>query len=119
MALRFDDCELDLEAHELRRAGALVHLTPKAYALLELLARERPRAVSREQIVAALWPDTFVGDGSIAVAVAEVRRALGDSGPEGRFVRTVRGFGYAFCGAVGSGSSGRISEPSPAAICRL
>ena len=122
MSLRFLDCELDFDLHELRRGGELVHLTPKAYALLELLARERPRAVGRQQILDAVWPETFVGDGSISVAIAEVRRALGDSGPDGRSVRTVRGFGYAFCAVVTSPATAEplpSMEPPPTAVCRL
>ncbi len=116
MSLLFADCELDFEAHELRRGGAVVHLTPKAFALLELLARERPRAVARQQILDALWPGAYVGEGSIAVAVAEVRRALGDSGSDGHFVRTIRGFGYSFCAAEASASAaGRAAG----AVCRL
>ena len=116
MSVRFGDFELDFEARELRRAGEAVHLAPKAYSLLELLAREQPRAVAKEQILDTLWPGTFVADGSISVAVAEVRRALGDSGQEERYVRTVRGFGYAFCALPADEPT---SRPSPNAVCRL
>ncbi|MEO8197736.1 MAG: FHA domain-containing protein [Thermoanaerobaculia bacterium] len=116
MTLRLGDCDLDLGARQLRRGDEPVHLTPKAFALLELLARERPRAVPRQEILDALWPDTFVGEGSISVTVAEVRRALGDSGSSGRLVRTVRGFGYALCPEE---SSETLAPGLNAAICRL
>ena len=116
MSLLFADCELDFETHELRRGGQVVHLTPKAFALLELLARERPRAVARQQILDVLWPGAHVGEGSIPVAVAEVRRALGDSGSDGRFVRTIRGFGYSFCAAEASAS---VTGRAAGAVCRL
>jgi hypothetical protein len=43
-----------------------------------------------------LWPDTFVSDGSLAVLITEIRRALGDSANGPSFVRTVNRFGYAF-----------------------
>ncbi|MEO7793640.1 MAG: FHA domain-containing protein [Thermoanaerobaculia bacterium] len=115
MKLRLGDCDLDLGARQLRRGGEPVHLTPKAFALLELLARERPRAVPRQEILAALWPDTFVGEGSVSVTVAEVRRALGESG-RGRLLRTVRGFGYALCPEERSET---LAPGLDAAICRL
>jgi len=114
MSQRFADFELDLATHELRRQGESVHLTPKAYALLALLVRERPRALARQEILDEVWPDTAVGDGSLSVAVAEVRRSLGDSGVDERFVRTVRGFGYAFCDASA------LEKAVPAnGVCRL
>jgi len=56
--------------------------------------------MSKDEIVGALWPDTFVTDGSLANLVAEVRAALGDTATNPRFLRTVHRVGYSFCGEV-------------------
>jgi DNA-binding winged helix-turn-helix (wHTH) protein len=115
MRLSFGECVLDLDRRELLKAGRSAHLTTRAFDLLVLLARARPRALAKDEIVAALWPDTFVSEGSLAVLVAEVRRALGDDARAPRYLRTVHGYGYAFC------AEAQDSHPSevPGALCRL
>jgi DNA-binding winged helix-turn-helix (wHTH) protein len=98
VTISFSDCTLDTERRLLLRGGRPVHLTPKALRLLEALLSARPRALSKEELYQLLWPGTFVGDASLSVAVAALRKALGDSAEEPRFVRTLHGFGYAWCG---------------------
>lgn len=100
MRLRFADVTFDGEGRRLLRSGEPVHLTPKAYALLELLLQKRPAAVARADIQEALWPGVFVTEGNIDSLVKEIRRAFGDGGGDGPLLRTVHGFGYAFDGAV-------------------
>ena len=102
MKVRFGEFVLDPESRQLFRDGVEVHLQPKTFELLDLLVRSRPKALSKQQIRARLWPDTVVGDASLTVAVAELRSTLGDDAKEPRFVRTVYGFGYAFAGEVGA-----------------
>jgi len=86
----------DSESRELVRDGRRVDVSTKALALLELLARERPRALSKEELSEALWPDVVVAEGSLMSLVSELRRALGDTRKGAAFIRTVHGFGYAF-----------------------
>ena len=98
MRVRFGDCVLDSEARQLTVAGQVVALSPRALQLLEILVGERPRALSQASLRDRLWPDSVVAYTSLARLVAELRRALGDRRREPRFIRTVHGFGYAFCG---------------------
>ena len=100
MRLLFDGYVFDSGERSLRRAGEDVHLTPKAFQLLEILLRERPQAVSRADLVRELWPATFVADGSLANLASELRSALGDPPGEAHLLRTVHRFGYAFCGTA-------------------
>ena len=100
MRLLFDGFVFDSGEHSLRRAGEDVHLTPKAFQLLEILLRERPQAVSRADLVRELWPATFVADGSLANLASELRSALCDPPGEAHLLRTVHRFGYAFCGTA-------------------
>lgn len=82
------------------RAGAEVHLSPKAFDLLCTLLESRPRVVEKETLHARIWPDTYVVDANLNVLVSEIRRAIGDNRQQPEFVRTVHGIGYAFCGTA-------------------
>ncbi len=96
MRLTFEGCVLDLDTREVLRGGKAVPVSPKAFALLELLALRRPKALSKAEIQGALWPDTFVSETSLANLVVELRSALGDDAHAPRIVRTLPRFGYAF-----------------------
>lgn len=106
MKVRFGEFVLDPDSRQLFRGGAEVHLQPKAFDLLDLLVRSRPKALSKQHIRGQVWPETAVGDASVTVAVAELRSALGDDAKEPRYVRTVYGFGYAFAGEAQAEKAG-------------
>src|SRR5713101_8344747 len=96
MAYKFGPFTLDIDSRTLARGTAAIPLTARALDLLSLLVRERPRAMAKEDLLRALWPDSFVTDGSLSQLVTEVRHALGDSAREPRYIRTVFRYGYAF-----------------------
>jgi DNA-binding winged helix-turn-helix (wHTH) protein len=98
MRIRFGDSTFDSETRELLRRGAPVHLSPKAFRLLQLLIENRPRALSKTDLQERIWPDTFVSEANLASLAAEIREAIGEEGRSAHFVRTVYGFGYAFSG---------------------
>jgi DNA-binding winged helix-turn-helix (wHTH) protein len=104
VAVNFGDFTVDFESRQLVRGAEEIHVGPKAFELLELLLRSRPRALSKAQLRDHLWPRTFVSESNLSSLVTELRTALGDKARRPRFVRTVYGFGYAFCG--------RAEEPS-------
>jgi len=56
--------------------------------------------VHREEVLETIWPDVSVTDGSLKTAIHAIRRALGESGPDKRFIATQRGRSYRFCAAV-------------------
>ncbi len=113
MSLRFGDFVLDPGTRQLRREEEDRHLGPKAFELLELLLRHRPNVVSKESLHDRLWPGTFVSGSTLATVVGEVRAALDDDPASPRFVRTVHGVGYAFCGEATE--EGRVGVPASAA----
>src|SRR5262245_66652154 len=98
MAISFGDFAFDPERRQLLRSGEPVPLETKAYELLGLLLSRRPNALSKIQIRAVLWPDTFVSESALARLVTQLRAACGDDAQNPQFIRTVHGFGYAFCG---------------------
>lgn len=100
MPLQFGPFTLDSDRRQLLRAREAVHLSPKAFDVLCLLAERRPNAVSKSELYERVWPSTFVVDANLAVLVAEIRRALDDDPRAPRFIRTVHRFGYAFCSDV-------------------
>jgi DNA-binding winged helix-turn-helix (wHTH) protein len=104
MPFTFDRFTLDVERRELRVGAQPVHLPPKAFLLLHLLVASAPRAIAKAELYEAIWRDTFVDESNLSGLVNEVRAALGDSARKPRFLRTVHGFGYAFCGALDAGS---------------
>jgi DNA-binding winged helix-turn-helix (wHTH) protein len=103
---RFGRCVLDESTREVLRDAEIVHLSPKAFALLALLLSRAPAAVSKDEILGVIWPKTHLSDASLTNAVAELRRAIGDDARQPRFVRTVHAFGYAFCGELAVDAGG-------------
>ncbi len=93
-------------------------LSPKAYLLLETLARERPRAMSKSELQEILWPDTFVVEANLANLVAELREAMGEKGHRDGYLRTVHGFGYAFSEEAVEVSGEREAVPAPVCLVR-
>ena len=96
MRLTFGTFVLDLDQRRLFNGGAEVHLQPKAFELLRRLVEARPRALSKDELLAAVWPGTFVTENNLATVVRDLRTALGDDAQEPRYVRTAYGYGYAF-----------------------
>jgi DNA-binding winged helix-turn-helix (wHTH) protein len=101
---RFGQFSFDLGRRQLRRGEEALPLPPKAFELLGLLLERRPEAVSKAEIRERVWPRTTVSDASLPRLVNAIRAALGDASRHPRFVRTVHGFGYAFCGPVEDGA---------------
>jgi hypothetical protein len=111
---------LDSGTREVSREGRPIALSPKAFLFLEILLRNRPDAVSKEDLHRELWPGTFVSDGSLANLASELRSALGDEARDARFIRTVQRFGYAFSApaAPERGPAGRVAA-APGPVYRL
>jgi TolB-like protein/DNA-binding winged helix-turn-helix (wHTH) protein len=85
---------LDTCRMELQRAGVVLPLRPKPFALLCALAGNPGRVLGKESLFAAVWPGVVVSDDSLTQAVREVRAALGDEGAT--ILRTVARHGYRF-----------------------
>lgn len=102
MPIRFGEFELDEGRRQLLRCGKAVDLPAKQLLLLQILLKRRPNAVSKQDLYDQLWPSTYVSEVNLPGLVADLRAALEDDAHQPRFIRTVHGFGYAFCGEADS-----------------
>jgi DNA-binding response OmpR family regulator len=95
--IQFDDCKLDLDAYKLFRKGREVVLTAKEFSLLEFFARNPGRAVTRDQILDAVWGrDIVVNDRSVDRCVTTLRAKIELDPHHPVRVRTIRDIGYRF-----------------------
>lgn len=94
----FGSFRLDTDERVLRRLddGAIVPLTPKVFSTLLLLVENQGRIVSKEEMMSALWADTFVEESNLTFNIRKLRQALGDDAHECRYVETVSRRGYRF-----------------------
>ena len=93
--LRVDDLTLDPINREVRRAGQVIDLTNREYALLAVLMRRPGRIVTRNQIVDQIWDlEVDIESNVVNVYIAQLRRKV-DAGRDRPLIRTVRGVGYA------------------------
>ena len=100
MIFVFDDCELDLDRFELRRAGRLRPVEPQVFDLLAVLIRERHRVVSKEELLDTVWGNRFVSESALTSRVKAARQAIGDDGRSQRLIRTAYRRGYQFAAPV-------------------
>jgi DNA-binding winged helix-turn-helix (wHTH) protein len=112
MRYEIGELVLDIAARQLRRGDVALHLSPKAFDLLEFLIEQRPRAVPKQELYDRLWPKTFVVETNLPLLIAEIRTALGDDAHQ--IIRTVHRHGYAFAAEArqSPGDAGR-EAPSP------
>jgi DNA-binding winged helix-turn-helix (wHTH) protein/class 3 adenylate cyclase len=92
----FGDCKLDTLNAELYRDGQLCKLEPRAFELLIYLIEHRDHVVSREELLAHLWPGQSISEGVINNGIKRARQAIGDSGEGQHKIRTLYGRGYRF-----------------------
>ncbi len=89
MVYCFSEFEIDEDPLELRREGQVLDLQPKVLAVLLLLVRSAGQVVTKDEILAAVWPDVAVTEASLTRCISIIRRELGDD-----VVNTLRGRGY-------------------------
>jgi DNA-binding winged helix-turn-helix (wHTH) protein len=111
----FEQFCLDTDRRELLRGNAPVRLTPRAFRLLEILLRERPRAVSKRELLDQVWAGQVVEESNLKTLVLEIRSALQERGGSPAVIRTVYGFGYAFGGTA---SESAVPEAPPLLLVR-
>src|SRR5215471_298427 len=90
---RFGPFVLDKTERLLLRDGAPIQLTLKAFDTLVVLVESSGHVVNKDELMSKVWPDTFIGDNTLASNISYLRKAMG---AEGQFIETVPKIGYRF-----------------------
>jgi DNA-binding winged helix-turn-helix (wHTH) protein len=104
---RFDDVEVRDREFVVAKAGEVLPMEPKAFRVLQHLLRHHHKLVTKDELLDAVWSDVSVSENSVARAVAQLRRLLGDDLREPRYIATVPTVGYRFVCPV------EVEEDSP------
>ena len=114
----FGAFQLDLCGERLWCGHEVVRLPPKPFAVLACLVTQAGRLVTKDALLAAVWPDTVVSEDVITVAMRQLRRVLGDQTRTPHFIETVHGRGYRFIAPVSalasSAGAALLEAPRPA-----
>jgi len=105
----FGEFTLDVARGAVSKAGEEIRLRPKVYEALKYLVENPGRLIGKDELIQALWPDSFVTDDSLVQCTVELRRALADRGQE--LLKTVPRRGYLFTARV-TQSPGTSLPPS-------
>src|SRR5882724_4345739 len=97
---RFGQFALDSRKRTLSRADSPVSLTPKAFDVLLFLAENPNRLVTKEELLLAVWGDTFVEEGNLTQYISHLRKALDDNSEDTRLIVTIARKGYQFTADV-------------------
>jgi two-component system response regulator VanR len=93
--VEIDDLSIDIDNHEVRVNGNEVKLTPREFAILALLARNRGMVFSIEKIYEMVWNEPFFdSDNTVMVHIRKLREKLEDNPRKPRYIKTVWGVGY-------------------------
>jgi DNA-binding winged helix-turn-helix (wHTH) protein len=85
----FDRFSLDADRRELRCGHDLVAIEPQVFDVLQHLIAHRDRVVSNDELIEAIWQGRIVSEATVSTRMNAVRRAIGDSGEQQRFIRTI------------------------------
>ncbi len=96
----FGPFRLDVTERQLFRNGRPVSLTPKAYETLLLLVERSGRVLTKDELMRAIWPDTFVEEANLAHNISLLRKALGETPDEQQYIQTIPRRGYRFIAEV-------------------
>jgi TolB-like protein/DNA-binding winged helix-turn-helix (wHTH) protein/Tfp pilus assembly protein PilF len=96
----FEPFRLDVTGRRLLRGGEPVALTSKVFDILLYFAEHGGRLMTKEEVLSAVWQDSFVEEGNLTRNVSTLRKALGDNPDDPRYIVTMPGRGYQFVPAI-------------------
>ena len=116
----FGPFRLDVSLMQLTRGDETVGLTPKAFDTLLVLIRNRHRLVRKDELMSAVWADSFVSEDSLTQNITALRRALGDDSHQPEYISTIPRRGYRFIAPLDERDPGEqpaagINQPPPPA----
>ncbi len=109
----FGSFRLEPGEHRLTRDGQPVPLAPKAFDLLVYLVENHGRLVAKDQIMHAVWSDSFVEEANLTVSISALRRVLGKSDGGLPYIETIPKKGYRFAASVTEATDPEITSKRP------
>jgi Tol biopolymer transport system component/DNA-binding winged helix-turn-helix (wHTH) protein len=124
VCFEFDDVRVDVANARAWKAQKTLAIEPKAFRLLLYLLENRARLVEKDELLSAVWPDTFVTENALTRAIAHLRKALGDSKNGAKYIETAPTRGYRFVATVNvveapQPGGDQISQPAGAGIAPI
>src|ERR1700686_3308699 len=107
---RFGQFVLDPRKCTVSRADSPVTLTSKGFDVLLFLVQNPNRLVAKEELLEAVWGDTFVEEGNLTQYISHLRKALGDNSDDARLIVTITRKGYQFTADVTVGEAADIAR---------
>ncbi len=107
---RLAEAELDPRSGLVMRHGQEKYLRPKTLQVLLYLLAERPRLVTKEELMEQVWQGTAVTDDALVQSIVEIRKALGETSQQPRFIKTFPKTGYRFIGEVETRDALAVTE---------
>ena len=101
--IMLDDFVLDRANECLWRGSRAIKIRPKAFAVLNHLIGRPGQLVTKEDLLSAVWPETFVGEAVLKVTIRQLRQALEDDSRSPRFIETAHRRGYRFISQIAEG----------------
>ncbi len=108
--MTFGQFRLDARNECLWQASRAIPLRPKAFAVLRLLVDHAGQLVTKQQVLDAVWPGTFVGDAVLKDSVRQLREALGDDAEGPTYIETAHRRGYRFIARISAPALLQASE---------
>jgi serine/threonine-protein kinase len=99
----FDDFRLDAGNRQLRRGDKPLILPARAFDLLLVLVENNGQLVKKDDLFKSVWHDLIVEESNLTVHISQIRKVLGESKDNPRYIETVSGFGYRFIGDIVGG----------------
>src|SRR5579872_394191 len=99
-SLEFGGFRIDTGQRLLFTGDQLVPLSPKAFDTLQVLIEAEGRVVEKQELLNKVWRDTFVEEGSLANNISVLRKVLGESAEDQKFIQTIPKRGYRFVAAL-------------------
>ena len=108
--IRFRPFQIDPRTWTLSRDGHTVDLSPRLVEILGHLAGHGGAIVTKDELLERFWPGINISDNTLTRAVADIRKALGDSASEPKYVQTLARRGYRFVADSGASSAAEAEE---------
>src|ERR1700751_1492469 len=117
--LRFGPFELNVPQRSLKKANEIVPLGGRAYDILIVLLENAGEVVAKAELIAKVWPDVTVEEGSLRVHLSALRKALGDGQFGNKYIASIQGQGYSFIAPVARFAANHARNNASAGIANL